>query len=61
METILVIIIFSLAIIAMSVGVIFNNKPLTGSCGGLNQKGDCSICGGNKSTCENSEFGTRSF
>ncbi len=52
MEIILGIIILSLAIMAMSIGVIFNRKPLSGSCGGLNSNGECSICGGNTNKCE---------
>ena len=52
MEMILGIIILSLAIIAMSIGVIFNRKPLSGSCGGLNPNGECSICGGERNKCD---------
>ena len=54
MEIIIGITILSLAIIAMSVGVIFNRKPLSGSCGGLNPNGECSICGGNTEKCDSS-------
>ena len=50
------IIILALAITAMSIGVIFNRKPLSGSCGGLEPNGDCSICGGNTNKCENSNI-----
>jgi hypothetical protein len=39
----------------MSIGAIFNNKPLSGSCGGLSPNGICSICGGNPEKCENTE------
>ena len=53
MEIILGIIILSLAIMAMSIGVIFNRKPLSGSCGGLSPNKECSICGGNTSKCDN--------
>ncbi len=35
----------------MSVGIIFNDKPLSGSCGG-NPDGSCTICGGDNSKCE---------
>ena len=41
----------TLIIFAMSIGVIFANKPINGSCGGLGSlglKGDCPICGGGK-------------
>lgn len=39
---------------AMAVGVIFSNKPIKGTCGGLNKfrEGDCEICGGNPDKCE---------
>ena len=56
MEIILGIIILSLAIMAMSIGVIFNRKPLSGSCGGLNQSGECFICGGDTNKCDNSNL-----
>ncbi len=35
----------------MSVGIIFNDKPLSGSCGGK-PDGSCTICGGDNSKCE---------
>ena len=35
----------------MSIGVIFNDKPLSGSCGG-NPDGSCSVCGGDINKCE---------
>ena len=56
MEIILGITILSLAILAMSIGVIFNRKPLSGSCGGLNPNGECSICGGETNKCDNSDL-----
>ena len=61
MEILLGIIILSLAIIAMSIGVIFNRKPLSGSCGGLNPNGECSICGGNTNKCDNSDMESASI
>lgn len=61
MEIILGIIILSLAIMAMSIGVIFNRKPLSGSCGGLNPNGECSICGGDTSECDNSDIKSASI
>ncbi|MBT4554899.1 MAG: (Na+)-NQR maturation NqrM [Candidatus Marinimicrobia bacterium] len=42
-----------IAISGMAIGVIFNNKPLSGSCGGLNPNGVCSLCGGNPENCDN--------
>lgn len=47
----LIFIIFILSI--MSIGVIFSNKPIKGSCGGLQSlglKGKCDICGETKSS-----------
>ena len=61
MEIILGIVILSLAIMAMSIGVIFNRKPLSGSCGGLNPNGECSICGGDTSKCDNSDIKSASI
>lgn len=55
MNIILGIIVLSLAIAGMSIGVIFNKKPLSGSCGGLNPEGVCSICGDIPENCENVE------
>nr|WP_282450117.1 (Na+)-NQR maturation NqrM [Microbulbifer sp. CAU 1566] len=39
----------------MALGAIVQNKPLKGSCGGLNNIGmkrDCDICGGDDEECE---------
>nr|WP_277608403.1 (Na+)-NQR maturation NqrM [Microbulbifer elongatus] len=39
----------------MALGAIVQNKPLKGSCGGLNKIGmkkDCDICGGDDDECE---------
>jgi hypothetical protein len=44
-----------LLVAAMSVGVIFGRKPISGTCGGLNAAGvggPCDICGGDTSKCE---------
>tara|TARA_A100000164_G_C21635335_1_gene643190 strand:- start:315 stop:500 length:186 start_codon:yes stop_codon:yes gene_type:complete len=56
MEIILGIIILSVSIAAMSIGVIFNRKPLSGSCGGSNLEGECSICGNDTNKCESSNI-----
>lgn len=40
---------------AMAVGVIFANKPIKGSCGGISALGmgtSCEICGGDTQKCE---------
>lgn len=40
---------------AMAVGVIFQNKPIKGSCGGISALGmgtACDICGGDTQKCE---------
>jgi len=58
MEIIFGITILFIAITGMSIGVIFNKKPLTGSCGGLSANGDCSICGNNPDKCDNKESGS---
>lgn len=47
--------IFLVLFAAMAVGVIFSNKPIKGSCGGLNTiglGGECEICGGDRDKCE---------
>jgi len=38
----------------MAVGVIISDKPLSGSCGNINTKGVCMVCGDDKNLCENS-------
>ncbi|WGL17246.1 (Na+)-NQR maturation NqrM [Microbulbifer bruguierae] len=52
---ILAFIIVLLVITGMALGAIVQNKPLKGSCGGLNKIGmkkDCDICGGDDQECE---------
>ena len=52
---VLTLIIFGLVIAGMAVGVIFQNKPIKGSCGGLNNiglGGKCDVCGSDTSKCE---------
>ncbi|WP_069947767.1 (Na+)-NQR maturation NqrM [Microbulbifer aggregans] len=44
----------ALVITGMALGAIIQNKPLKGSCGGLNNIGmkqDCAICGGDDDEC----------
>ena len=60
MKILLSIVILCIAITAMSIGVIFNKKPLSGSCGGLGPNGNCSICGGDTNKCENTELDSAS-
>ena len=46
-----------LVVAAMAVGVLFSNKPIKGSCGGIQALGlgeKCDICGSNTDECEES-------
>lgn len=52
---VLALIIVGLLMAAMSVGVIFGRKPISGTCGGIGALGiggACDICGGDTSKCE---------
>jgi len=55
MTVYLSIIIFGLAILGLSIGVIFDNKPIQGSCGGIGADEDCTVCGGDPQKCETAE------
>ncbi len=62
MEIIISIGVIALALLAMAVGVIFNNKPLKGSCGGQGGKiviggveMSCPTCGGDTEKCESQD------
>ena len=46
------IIILGLDILGLLIGVIFDNKPIPGSCGGVGADEDCTICGGDPQKCE---------
>lgn len=52
---ILAFVLMVLIVTGMALGAIIQNKPLKGSCGGLNKIGmkqDCEICGGDDDECE---------
>lgn len=56
MSTLFVVFGFMLLVVAgMAVGVIFSNKPIKGSCGGMNaigMDGACDICGDDPNKCK---------
>ncbi len=44
-----------LVVLGMAIGAIFANKPIKGSCGGIQQLGlggECDICGGDMDKCD---------
>ena len=48
-------VILLLVVAAMSIGVIVQNKPIKGSCGGMSALGidtACDICGGDSKKCD---------
>lgn len=56
MESIYIsIFVLGIAILGLSVGVIFNDKPIQGSCGGIGADETCTICGGDTEKCETIE------
>ena len=61
MTFVLAAIIFGLVMAGMAVGVIFQDKPIKGSCGGLNNiglGGSCDVCGGDTTKCEEENEGS---
>ncbi len=51
----LVLFIVILLVAAMSIGVMFGRKPISGTCGGIGALGissSCDICGGNTQKCK---------
>lgn len=51
----LVLLLVSILVAAMSIGVILGRKPISGTCGGLGAAGitgPCDICGGDTQKCE---------
>lgn len=56
MTFLIVFLAFALIIAMMAVGVMFGQKPIAGSCGGMAAVGmeaECDVCGGDKSKCDN--------
>lgn len=52
---ILVLLVLTTLVFAMSIGVIMGRKPIAGSCGGLGAvgiDGACTVCGGNPKQCD---------
>lgn len=55
MEMLIAFFAFILIFIAMAIGLLIQNKPLKGSCGGVARlmgKEDCDLCGGNPLKCD---------
>ena len=55
MTVYLSIIILGVAIFGLSIGVIFNDKPIQGSCGGIGADERCKKCGGDTEKCDSLE------
>ncbi len=59
-EFLLTIVILALIIAGMAIGAILQNKPITGSCGGVGaalgeENYNCDICGGDPNKCDEQE------
>ena len=56
MELFFIVLVMMLALVgAMSIGVLFGKKPISGSCGGMSALGmevACDVCGGDKTKCD---------
>ena len=55
-------VIFGILFAGMAIGVIFQNKPIKGTCGGLSQMTGttCEICGGDPNKCDSEDGGDKS-
>lgn len=55
-------VVFVLAVVGLLSGVLLNNKPLRGSCGGMSaatgESGSCGLCGGQTADCEETSKST---
>ena len=59
-ELLLAAVILALIIAGMAIGAILQNKPITGSCGGVGaalgeENYNCDICGGDPNKCDEQE------
>ena len=56
MELFFIVLVMMLVLVgAMSIGVLFGKKPISGSCGGMSALGmevACDVCKGDKSKCD---------
>ena len=65
-EFLLTIVILGLIIAGMAIGAILNNKPITGSCGGVGAalgeaNYNCDICGGDPNKCDEQDDDTLAY
>lgn len=55
MTAVLAFLFMMITVAAMSVGVMFGRKPISGSCGGMKALGmnvQCEVCGGDPNACD---------